>query len=448
MKKDLLNERFTTYHFLGVGGVSMSALAKYMIAKGKTVSGSDIADSPSISELRSLGAKVGIGKNVFNPPFPDVAVYSSAIRESNREFIALKNSRALLAKRSQLLGEIMSTYSTSIGISGSHGKTTATAMLSDALVLASLSPTVFLGGENKKFGNFLLGSGEVCLAEVCEYKKNMLDISPKIAVVLNIDNDHLDSYRDMDDMTECFSEYVGGGIALINADDGGCCKISHSATVTFGINNKSTYSASGIREEGGKYAFTARAYGRKLGRIKLSVFGKHNIYNALVTVAVCDMLKIPFFYAKRALENFKGVGRRMEEAGSVNGCKIICDYAHHPSEIRATVSSVKGDRAFTVFQPHTYSRTERLMEEFILALKGEKNLVIYKTYPARENYSESGDGKTLYENIVFSGKTNCYYADTPEKLGEYLERFAKKDTNGLVLGAGDIYAIVKNILEK
>ncbi len=448
MKSQILNKNRNSYHFIGVGGVSMSGLAKYLLASGKRVSGSDSADSERLEELLSIGANVYVGQDIENVKNADIVVYSSAIKGDNTELAYARNSGKTCVKRSQLLGEIISNYSRSIGVSGSHGKTTTTAMLAHALINCKTSPTVFLGGEDCSFGNFTFGDCDLCLAEVCEYQKNHLDISPKISVLLNIDNDHLDSYSDMNDMIDCFSKYLSNSIAVINADDKYCKEISHSSAVSFGINNLSNYTASGIREKNGQYSFTVKAYGIRLGRVKLKVAGLHNVYNALATIAVCDVMKLPFGQVKSALENFTGVKRRMERIGTVNGLDLICDYAHHPSEITATLNGIKGEeRVFTIFQPHTYSRTQRLMADFCDCLINEKNLIIYKTYPAREDFSISGDGKTLYQNLLSKGKTDCYYSDNQQELIELIKKFNSSGKYGLVLGAGDIYDIVKNLTD-
>ncbi len=428
----------------------MSGLAKHLIRRGVRVSGSDVLQSDTATELQKLGAQISFKHSPVNVKNADYVVYSSAIKDDNPEFKQAVKRKLPCVKRSELLGDILSGYKTAVGVSGSHGKTTTTAMIADVLISAGDDPTVFLGGDGVAFGNYRYGNGEVAVAEACEYKKNFLDLKPNIAVVLNIDNDHPDSYKNMNDAVDAFDKFIQSGIAVINADDKYADKLFHSTCVTFGVQRSATYTAKNVKEKGGRYSFTACAYGLPLGKINLSVIGKHNIYNALAAIAVADLMKLPFSSVKKALENFKGVKRRAEYLGKRGKTEFFADYAHHPKEIAATVSAFNSARGkiAIVFQPHTYSRTKTLMDEFVSVLKTVDDCIIYKTYAARENFDETGSAKALYDNLKNGMAGECWYAESQEELEGLIIEQIKSYETVLFLGAGDIYDVAKSILKR
>lgn len=425
-------------HFIGVLGVSMSGLAKYCLGKGIRVSGSDRAYSAEAENLSSLGAEICIGHRAENVNGASLAVYSSAVSESNAEIIAAREQGIPLIKRSAFLGGILQGYKRSIAVSGSHGKTTATAMLWEIFERAGKNPAVFLGGNYGVRGNFREGDGDFAIAEACEYKKNFLDIKPYVAVILNIDNDHLDSFGSFDREISAFGEFAEGRISVVNADDANCEKIS-LVSVTFGIINPAMFSARKIKRGGRGYNFDLYAYGRKQGRINLKTAGRHNVYNALAAAAAAQISGISFEAVKKGLESFCGVNRRNEYVGEIKGKAAYADYAHHPSELAAVLSSYieSGIKPAVIFQPHTYSRTRILMDDFVFALKESEPCVIYKTFPAREEYDAAGDGVALAEKINASGGKAVYAADEKTLYG-MLGKFKNADCF-LFLGAGNIY---------
>lgn len=443
MSKNFFNNNFVKIHFSGIGGASMSALAKYLLLQGYTVSGSDIAENGNVAELKKLGAKV-YPKHTSNAVRgADAMVYTSAINFDNPELKYATKKKIPLFKRSQLLGHIVEKYSQSIAVSGSHGKTTATAMIANTLIKSQKDPTVFLGGESLEYGNLRLGKSEFCVLEACEYKKNFLDINAKISLVLNIDKDHVDCYKDINEIKQAFKKFIDGKIAVLNADDVYCRQISHDTTVTFGIEKLATYMAKSIKFNGKGYSFTAYAYGNPLGRINLSVIGKHNIYNALATIAVCDLLKIPFSAVKSSLESFSSVKRRCEFIGNIGERACFADYAHHPKEITAIVNAFKelGEEIAVVFQPHTYSRTKALMNEFVKSLSNLQHLILYPTYPAREQFDGEGSAKTLFDNVNNKSCVPPIYAVSPIELKEAIANLSISCKKILFLGAGDIYQV-------
>ena len=436
-------------HFIGCGGVSMSGIIKHLLNCGVEISASDISESSLTRELEEKGVPVTIGHSPQKIEGVDCVVYSQAVGQQDLELNKARELGIKVLRRSQVLGKILSEYENSICIAGSHGKTTATAMIANAFIESKKSPTVFLGGEDYSFGNYLNGDGSVVIAEACEYKKSFLDMEANVSVVLNIDDDHLDCYNNIEDIENSFKSFVGKSVAIINSDDKRASKIFNATTITFGIENNATYTAKNIKEKGAYYSFTACAYGRKLGAINLSILGKHNIYNALATIAVCDLFKLPFSQVKKAIEQFKGVKRRNEYIGKYYNLPCYADYAHHPNEIKATLTAYsKADiKHITVFQPHTYSRTKILMEDFLQVLKGVKPLIIMQTYSAREIFDDSGSAYTLYKNIKDMGNDKVFYAQNEEQIQSLIdENIDKKSQRILFLGAGDVYEKAKNII--
>lgn len=450
MKEEFLLNKFKKIHFVGVGGVSMSALAEYCLCNGKLVSGSDIVNSSRIEKLTKLGCKINIGHSARNVKNVDVVIYTGATKEDNAEIKYAKKKKIPVYSRGELLGEIISNYKNSVAISGCHGKTTTTAMISSVLNCAKKNPTVFLGGDYDDFGNFRLGNTEYALTEACEYKKSFLSINPKISVVLNIGNDHLDAYGSVEEIIKAFGKFSSNGISVLNADDEYCKKIFNATNVTFGINNKAHYYATEIKSNHGNYSFVLNAYSRRYGKVKLKTLGKHNVYNALATFAVCDILGINFSQIKNGLESFVGVKRRNEYIGSKSGVDYYADYAHHPDELSASISAFNesGGKILTVFQPHTYSRTKLLMNEFVSVLKNMNPLIIYETFPAREEYDKCGSALTLYQNIKVVNKVETYFANSSKSLFEIINKFSQSVDKVLILGAGDIYEIIKNFIQE
>ncbi len=427
----------------------MSGLAKLLLKRGYEVSGSDRQKSSVTNELERMGVTVYYSHQASNVNGADVVVYSSAISGDNPELEQAVKEQKLTVKRSELLGEVLSDYKRSVAISGCHGKTTSTAMLAEIMRFAGQSPTVFLGGEYGDYGNFLMGQSDLAIAEACEYKKSFLDIKSKISVVLNIDNDHLDSYDGMKDLVGSFKSFVGDGLAVINTDDKYINDVSNCTTVTFGIDNVATYYAQDIKESANGVSFTACAYAKPYGRINLAVNGRHNVYNALSAFATADLLGASFVAIKKGLQAFKGVKRRNEYLGRIKGMDCYADYAHHPSEIKATLSafSLSGSDFITVFQPHTYSRTRILMQDFIQVFKNLDNLIIYKSYPAREKFDIKGSAKSL-KNKIDGLVPICEYAHTVKELKSIISKLADKNKRILFLGAGDIYQKAIALLDK
>lgn len=435
MKSKFILKSGLKIHFIGVGGISMSALAKYCKNAKMSVSGSDMIKNAVTDDLQNYGINIFIGHDRKNAKGADVIVYNSAINANNPEYQFAKDNNKLLVKRSELLAAIEKAHNYSIAVSGCHGKTTVTAMLAHIFIKANKHPTCFIGGEDKTYGNFVVGS-DTFITEACEYKKNFLELSPDIAVVLNIDNDHLDCYGNIERIKNAYKKFITGKKSVINADDENTVSISDTSSITYGINQPAVYVAKNIRETDG-IKFSLYVNGSYRTTVKLSVGGRHNVYNALAAITCAMESGISLGVIKTALADFEGVYRRQEILGVKNGTIIEADYAHHPNEILSVVKS--GD--FIVFQPHTYSRTKLLLNEFANVLK-KYDIAVMPVYAARESYDVDGSGYALYERIKNEGG-NCAYVDTQEKLFDLLDKKIGTYKRIMFLGAGDIYEYAK-----
>ncbi|MCR5553836.1 MAG: UDP-N-acetylmuramate--L-alanine ligase [bacterium] len=437
-------------HFIGIGGISLSCLAKISLNRGAIVSGSDIAVNEETKTLESLGVKVFYKHEANNVLGANIIVYSSAISEDN---IELKNAQELgliILKRAEFLAKIASEYKTTIAISGSHGKTTTTAMVANLLISAGLNPTVHLGGEYSKIGgNTLIGGNDYFVTEACEYKDNFLYLKPQISVCLNVCADHLDYFKNLQNLRCSFKKFVNlnkNGIVICNADDEFLSKL-HS-NLTFSTENRGDICAVNVYEYiAGKFAFDVICDGATLGRIKLNVYGKHNIFNALATICVGNALNINFNVIKRSLEEFSGVDRRFQEVGEINGAKIISDYAHHPDEIKSSIFSAKmiaKNKVIAVFQPHTYTRTQSFMGEFAKSLSLADKVGVYKIYPAREEKIEGVSNITLSNEVNKIKKISSYLNDFDELIA-FIYNHCKKGNVVLIMGAGDYVNVINKL---
>ena len=425
-------------HFIGIGGVSMSALAKYLLNFGFIVQGSDVAKSAYTDELSALGAKIFIGNNAENVKNAQMVVYSDAIRSDDEELLCARKTGLYVVSRTELLKCVAENFRTVVGIGGCHGKTTVTCMLAHILKAGKKSFTAHIGGEDLVFSNFVSFGGEIFLTEVCEYKKNLLAFKCNVAVCLNADPDHLDCYTDYDELKNTYYRYLNNADkAIINVSDGVLRNYDGPNAVPFG-NESGKYGMENLTDDNGVYRFDFLIDGKKACNVKLGVFGRHNAYNAFAAAVVASELGITPREIKRGLSAFKGVKRRFEKIGGINGADVIIDYAHHPREIAAayaTACELKKERVITIFQPHTYSRTIFLKEEFKSVLNRIDDLIIYKTFPAREVYRVGGSAFELFREL---GAKNISYFEEFEKLVESLKKSLKKGDLLLILGAGDL----------
>lgn len=430
------------FYFIGICGVSMSGLARYLLRSGCRVCGSDLNGGEFAERLREAGAEVNVGEegNFSAIDSCDVVVYTDAIPLENKELCYAKSRGKEVLSRAELLRLVCRQFGSVLAVAGSHGKTTCTAMCAHVFQAAKVPFCAHIGGEDCRLGNFYYTGDEYFVTEACEYKKNLLKVPADTAILLNADKDHLECYDGEEDLKKTFTSFCRTAKTAVVCMDDACCAEIVGA-VTFSIyERKSDYRATYLRSEGEKYAFTVREYGIPVCRIRLKVAGRCNVYNALAAFAAMRAFGFSVEEIKRGLENFVGVKRRFEAVGRYRGAVAVCDYAHHPNEIISTVRTAKKiarQRLFVVFQPHTYSRTKNLFREFTETLKEIDRLVIYKTFPAREKYDASGDGKVLAE------KVGCLYADSLSALRAWLDRTVTDGDFILFLGAGDIYHLAK-----
>lgn len=445
-------------YFVGIGGISMSGLAEVLLKAGFQVSGSDRQESALTKALESKGIKVFYGQKKSNiTPDIDCAVFTSAIHPDNPEYIAVKELSIPSLSRAELLGQMMKNYSTSVAVSGTHGKTTTTAMISELLLHADLDPTLSIGGILKTIGgNIRVGSSEYFVTEACEYTNSFLSLFPKIGIILNIEEDHLDFFQNLDDIRRSFRRFAelipSDGTLIINGaipnlpelTDGLCCQV-----VTFGFSSGCSYRASAVAatEEGGT-SFTLHYPDGSSRNVTLRVPGEHNVCNALCALALADLLAIPAKLAGEALAAFRGTDRRFEYKGSIGGVTIIDDYAHHPTEITATLkaaASCPHKTTWCVFQPHTYSRTKAFMKDFAKALSLADKVVLADIYASRETDTLGISSKDLLKELQSLGCESYYFPSFDEIENFLLQNCINGDLL-ITMGAGDIVKVGEKLL--
>ncbi len=449
-------------HFIGIGGISMSGLAKLLNSRGFTISGSDWHSSDLTKELESLDIQVFIGQqkeNITNDI--DLVVYTAAVKEDNEEFLAAKEAEIPLMPRSILLGQIMKQYPHAVGIAGTHGKTTTTSLLSALLLAGELDPTISVGGVlNLIGGNLRIGHSDYFVAEACEYTNTFLSLSPTDTIILNIEEDHLDFFKDLEEIRESFANYIAlvpeHGTTYINGeidDYTSVCEKAICHIETYGISEEKpspyTYTATNIvYNNAGCASFDFIANNQLLGRVQLGLVGKHNVSNSLPAIALALKYGVPMETIQTALPQFHGTKRRFEYKGTKNGFLIYDDYAHHPTEIRATLTSAKQcdhTRIITVFQPHTYTRTKALFHEFADALSLSDVIVMAEIYAARETNTLGVSSKALAEEIAKKGK-EVYHFETFSEIEKFLLTFCSEGDLLITMGAGDIVSVADSLI--
>lgn len=447
-------------HFIGIGGISMSGLAKILLSEGFTVSGSDSHSSALTDELIGDGCLVSVPQSAGNITNDiDLVVYTAAIHPDNPEFKAAKEAGLPMLTRAELLGQIMTMYKNAINIAGTHGKTTTTSMVSEILLAANMDPTISVGGIlNSIGGNTRVGGNKYFVAEACEYTNSFLSFNPTMNIILNVKEDHLDFFKDIDDIRHSFKLFTeklpSDGTLIINSDIDNYeyfYKDTDCEVITFGSDpEKSMYSATNITyDKYGCCSYTLLINNEDSGTIELSVPGLHNVYNSLSAVAAAFKLGISIDNIKAGLKHFTGTNRRFEKKGEFNGVTVIDDYAHHPDEITATLNSAKNyphNKIWCVFQPHTYSRTKALMPEFAKALSLADNIVLAKIYPARETDNLGISSADLMELIKAEGK-DCYYYESFEDIEKFLLNNCINGDLLITMGAGDVYKIGEELLK-
>lgn len=450
MSFDFLKDKNKKVHFIGIGGVSMSGLAAILLNNGYKVSGSDMKSSNITDRLKSKKAEIYIGHKASNINDVDLVVYTAAVPSDNEELLYAKENNILLMDRAEFLGLIMKGHKFNVAVAGTHGKTTTTSMLSHVTLKSNLDPTILVGADLDIIdGNFRIGASEYFITEACEYKESFLKFYPYIGILLNIDADHLDYYRDINHIEETFLKFVNlipeDGYAIGCADDSrvlNVLKDSKCNTLTYGIDNGDLI-AKNIEFTGHGSSFDVILNNEFLFKIDLMVPGKHNILNALGTIASSLILKVSYNDIIDGLKEFKGAHKRFEFKGEKNGVTVIDDYAHHPVEIKATLSSTKNmnyNNVYCVFQPHTYTRTYTLFNDFVESFYDCDELILMDIYAAREKDTGLVSSNELGEKLREKG-IKCVNVHSHEEALNYIKPRLSEGDLLMTVGAGDVVKV-------
>ena len=447
-------------HFIGIGGISMSGLAEILLEEGFTISGSDAKQSALTDSLAQKGATIYIGQKASNLSIrPALVVYTAAIREDNEEFKAAVDAGIPMLSRAELLGQIMDNYEKSIAVAGTHGKTTTTSMISQILLVAKADPTISVGGILEAIGgNIRVGGSEVFITEACEYTNSFLHFHPKYSIITSVEAEHLDFFKDIDDIRRSFHEFAGNtahdGVLIINGQIAALDQITNNlscSVTTYGLCENDDFYAKNITYNDhacGTYTLMHKT--EDLGTVSLSVPGRHNVSNSLAAIALCLNLGLPLDVIKKGLLQFGGTKRRFEYKGTKNGITVIDDYAHHPTEVAATLTAARNyphGRIICVFQPHTYSRTKAFLSDFARVLSMADIVVLADIYAAREKNTIGISSKDLLAELQKNGQES-YYFPSFDEIEKFLSEKCINNDLLITMGAGDVYLIGEPLLQQ
>ncbi len=447
-------------HMVGIGGIGMSGMAEILLRKGYKVTGSDGAVSDTTERLKELGAEIFLGHSADHIEGADVVVYTSAVKaEENVETARAIAQKIPTIKRAEMLAELMR-MKFGIGIAGTHGKTTTTTMAGLVVQSGEFDPTIMVGGKVHSFDktNAVVGGGDIILVEADEFDRTFLRLTPSMAVITNIDADHLDIYDDVEDIKDAFVEFANKvpfyGSVIICLDNHNVRSIIPRLTrkvFTYGFTPQAHLRPAALRMKGMNTEFDVIFENKKLGRVSIEAPGEHNVKNALASIAVGLELNIPFEKIREGLKKFSGVFRRFQVKYSENDIIVVDDYAHHPTEVQATISAARkgwpDKRIVAVFQPHLYSRTQQLQEEFGLSFFDADVMVITDVYPSREKPIEGVSGKLISDKAKNYGQRAVYYVEDKKDLSSKLNEICEPGDLIVTMGAGDIYKYGENYVE-
>jgi len=444
-------------HLVGIGGAGMSGIAEVLVTLGYTITGSDLRPSETTHRLENLGIKVQYRHAAENVNKADVVVISSAVKDLNPEVSRARERRIPVIRRSEMLGELMR-MRYGIGIAGTHGKTTTTSMVGEILSEGGLDPTIVVGGRVVNLGTHAhLGNGQFMVTEADEYDRSFLRLTPTIAVVTNLEPEHLDYYRDFAEIRSAFLEFVNKvpfyGRVILCWDDKNLRELMpeiERPLTTYGLSSQADLTADSIRFEENHSTFQVFIKGNKAGEVRLEVPGEHNVKNSLAAVGVALELDVPWEKIRAGLERFKGVHRRFEIKGQVKGVMVVDDYAHHPTEIEATLEGAKAGwkrRIVAVFQPHLYSRTRDFHREFGRVLLNSDVLVITDVYPAREEPIAGVSGEMVWQAAKKLGHKSARYVPRTEDVASLLLKMVRPNDMVITLGAGDVHRVGTELLK-
>jgi len=462
MKKDkeksLMQRKVKCIHFVGIGGIGMSGIAEVLLNLGYHISGSDMKETEVTRRLQTLGCEISYGHRKENIKEADVVVVSSAIRPDNPEVEVAEQRLIPVIPRAEMLAELMR-MKIGIAIAGTHGKTTTTSLIATVLAAGGLDPTVVIGGRLNSIGsNARLGQGEFLVAEADESDGSFLKLMPTIAVVTNIDPEHLDYYSGIEDIKETFLGFINKipffGLAVLCLDHPNVQSLIprlKKRFTTYGLTAQADFQAKEIVFEGLSTTFDVLHQRREVGRLRIQMPGLHNVYNALATVATAYELDIPFQVVQETLRDFSGIQRRFQIKGERKGVLIVDDYGHHPVEIMATLRAARtgwGRRIIAVFQPHRYTRTKALFHDFLTAFYDADALILTDIYPAGEDRIEGVEARLLFEGIQEYGHKNVTYLAEKKKIVEHLLHIIAPGDIVITLGAGDIWQVAEELVNQ
>ena len=458
IRRDAMRRKVKRIHFVGIGGIGMSGIAEVLLNLGYMISGSDLTQSDLTQRLASLGAGIYTGHHASHLGDTDVVVTSTAVKIDNPEVVEAHRRNIPVIPRAEMLAELLK-MKFSIAVSGSHGKTTTTSMISTVLASGGLDPTMVIGGKLASIGsNAKLGDGEVIVAEADESDGSFLKLSPSLAVITNIDREHLDYYRDIEDIKDAFLQFANivpfYGSSILCLDDDNVKAILPKIkrkTVTYGLTAPAEYRASDISFTGSSSSYTLHYKEGSFGTMTLSVPGLFNIYNSLATIAVARELDMEYPAITEGLKSFIGVQRRLEVKGKVKGITIVDDYGHHPTEIRETLKAAKQvwkGKIIVVFQPHRYTRTKALFSEFLTAFPNADTLIVTDIYAASEVPIDGVNAISLCEGISRHGHNNVIYISSFDDIVDHLLTIAKPSDVIITQGAGNVWKIGEEFLIK
>ncbi|MBE6155232.1 MAG: UDP-N-acetylmuramate--L-alanine ligase [Firmicutes bacterium] len=445
-------------HMIGIGGVSMSGIADILLSYNCEITGYDVKESELTKKLASKGIKISYEINLKNIENADIVIYTAAIKDDNEELAYAKKLNKELYERSVFFGLMMKNYKNVLCISGTHGKSTTSGMVSSIFMEAKLNPTIQIGAILPLIGgNDHVGDKEYFIAEACEYVDSFLDFFPTAEIILNIDNDHLDYFGNLDNIIKSFNRYTkllpDNGILVINADDENTLIATKDSKkkITYGIENSANYMAKNIDfDENGHARYDLYINNEMKINVSLGVSGIHNVYNSLAAIALSHQYILDLEIITKALSNYHGVGRRFELLGTFNNCPVYDDYAHHPSEIKTTYESVKKTKHkenWAIFQPHTYSRTKDHLNEFGEVLAKFDHVIIAEIYAAREENIYNVSGQDIVNLIRKNGNEKAIYIESFEKIEEYIKENVQENDLIITIGAGPVNEVAKALVK-
>ena len=443
-------KKVKSIHFIGIGGIGMSGIAELLNNLGFKITGSDVKVSENVKRLELLGIKISIGHNANNVKNADAIVYSSAVPLDNPEIIKATSKSIPVIRRAEMLGELINLKRTSIAVAGTHGKTTTSSMIGMILEKSGYDPTLVVGGLVSNLNtNVKLGSGELIVVEADEFDRSFLALNPTIAVVTNLEMEHTDCYKDLNDIEDAFLQFCKSvpfyGNVILCADSDSLMKIMpkiKKPITTYGVSDDSDYCAKNIEYYENRSKYNLFHKNIDLGEININVPGKHNVLNSLASIVLGMEIEVPLDHLKKGINSYSGVRRRFEIKENKTDIIVVDDYTHHPTEVKATINAAKygwSKKIICVFQPHLFSRTRDFFKEFAKSLFKSDIVIISEIYPAREKPIDGITSKLILDELNRLGHNNTHHLENLNDLNDVLEELAQPNNMVITMGAGDIW---------